>query len=352
MRLLIAVVVFIGSASWPSEGQLFNRVSLDRLNRQLCGRVDDYTMNHGQDHRISSPILGQKRDMYVYLPPNYNPRIAYPMILLLHTAMVDEHALIGPGVIETLDEMITRGECPPIVVGCPDGTYDGENKFRARHSLYVNGLGGRFEDHLIQEVMPFLMRTYSIRPEREAHAIFGTSAGGYGGMGLALKHRDVFGAIATLAGPLNMRYDNCDHDIREDFDPATYRWKTNYDPGEIAATYYFGLWRSRTKKYLEPVYGKGPDVFAKIILDNPADLLFSTDLQPGELAIYINYPGKDNWNFDAQDQSFAWLAAQKGVDVTLVGVPRAQHSLRYFRSQQRPAYLWLAKYILPPTPRS
>jgi S-formylglutathione hydrolase FrmB len=351
MLRLIAVAVLLASATLPAEGQMFNKVNLDRLNRRLCGRVVDYTGNHGQDRRICSTILGEKRDLYVYLPPEYDPKLAYPMVLYLHTAMVDEHTLIGRGMIEELDGMISRGEFPPAIVACPDGSYEGSNRLKDRHSLYVNGRGGRFEDHLMQEVVPFVMKTYSVRPEREAHAVFGSSAGGYGGMGLALKHRDVFGAVATLGGPLNMRYFNCEGRYRDDFNPATYRWKTEYDPDEVAGKFYFGLGRSRASKYLEPVYGRGPDVIDKIAQDNPADLLFTTDLQPDELAIYANYGGKDNWNFDAQDQSFAWLAAKKGVDVTLVEVPRGRHTLRYFRSQQRPAYLWLARHILPPSPR-
>jgi S-formylglutathione hydrolase FrmB len=351
MFRFFAVIVLIVLASGPAEAQIFNWVNLDRLNRRLEGRIVDHTANHGQDRRICSPILGMKRDLYVYLPPNYNPNLAYPMVLYLHTAQIDEHTLLGPGIIETVDAMIARGEFPPAIIACPDGTYEGVNRISAHHSLYVNGLGGRFEDHLVQEVIPFVMNTYSVRPEREAHAILGTSAGGYGGMGLALKHRELFATIATLGGPLNMRYDNAQGRYLDDFDPATYRWKTTYNPNEIAASYYCGLTHSRAKKYIQPVYGQGEDVIAGLKRDNPADLLFTTDLQPGELAIYANYPGRDNWNFDAQDQSFAWLAAQKGVDVTLVKVPKAQHSLRYFRSQQRPAYLWLAPHLLPPVPR-
>jgi enterochelin esterase-like enzyme len=235
MLRIVAAALLVGLVSVPTEGQVFNKINLDRLNRKLCGKVVDYTGNHGQDRRIFSTVLGRKRDLYVYLPPGYDPKMAYPMVLFLHTAQVDEHTLIAPGVIETVDGMIARGEFPPAVLACPDGTYEGDNRLKDIHSLYVNGLGGRFEDHLIGEVVPFLMSTYSIRPEREAHAILGMSAGGYGGMGLAIKHRDVFDAVAALGGPLNMRYDTVDHDIREDFDPSTYRWKDDYDPDEVAA---------------------------------------------------------------------------------------------------------------------
>ena len=52
-------------------------------------------------------------------------------------------------------------------------------------------------------------------------------------MGLAMQHRDVFGSVATLAGPVNMRYSNSNGVYVDDFDPMTYRWKTGYDPKEV-----------------------------------------------------------------------------------------------------------------------
>ena len=54
------------------------------------------------------------------------------------------------------DAMIARGEFPPAIIACPDGTYEGDNRRTDHHSLYVNGRGGRFEDHLIREIVPFL----------------------------------------------------------------------------------------------------------------------------------------------------------------------------------------------------
>ena len=103
----------------------------------------------------------------------------------------------------------------------------------------------------------------------------------------------------------------------------------------IIARYYFGLLRRRVKTYLEPVYGPGPDMIAKIARDNPANLLSSTGLQAGELAIYVNYPGRDNYNFDAQDKSFAWLAALRGVKVDLEEVPSGHHDLPYIEPPSR-----------------
>ncbi len=351
MKHLVAALVLLASAAGPAEAQLFELVNLEHLNRQLCGRVVDYTHNHGADRRLYSPILGRPRDLYVYLPPGYDPSVAYPLILFLHGSDVDEHDLLDPDDLKALDGMMSRGEMPPTIIAAPDGTYDGSNRLTSTHSLWINGLGGRFEDHIVAEVVPFLMQTYSIRPERQGHALLGVSAGGYGAMAIALKHRHLFGAVATLAAPLNLLYDNSEGSYHADFNPATYRERTEYDPNMIIARFYLGLLRRRVKTYLEPVYGTGPDVIAKVARDNPADLLSSTDLRPGELDIYVNYPGRDNYNFDAQAESFAWLAARRGIAVDLSSVPGAHHNLPYIEGAEPPAYQWLAQHILPPARR-
>ena len=347
MRFLLLMLA-LAAIPRPVQAQFRNRANLERLNRRLDGRLVDYTHNHGRDNRIFSPILGRPRDLYVYLPPGYDPSNAYPLILYLHMGYVDEHAISGSNRIVELDRMIRRGAFPPAVVAVPDGLYEGENRIRDPHSLFVNGCGGRFEDHLMNEVLPFVKRGFSIRPEREAHAILGVSAGGFGAMALALKHRDMFGVVATLAAPLNVRYGTIDGRYREDFHPATFRWNDRYDPNQVVGTFYLGLKRVRAGKYFDPVFGCLPDPLAGIIANNPADLLSSTDLKPGELAVYVNYAGRDNWNFDAQDQSFQWLAAQRGVAVTLECAPGARHNIPYFRSNHVRAYAWLSGHLPPP----
>ena len=206
MRRLAAAIVVLASFAGTAHAQMFEWVNPDHLNRKLCGRVVDYTHNHGADRRIYSPILGKPRDLYVYLPPGYDPSLAYPLIVFLHGADIDEHDFLDPGDLKELDRMMSQGEIPPAVIAAPDGTYSGVNFLTSTHSLWVNGCGGRFEDHVVGEIVPFLMRTYSIRPERQAHALLGVSAGGFGAMAIAMKHRDLFGVVATLAGPLNIRF--------------------------------------------------------------------------------------------------------------------------------------------------
>ena len=50
----------------------------------------------------------------------------------------------------------------------------------------------------MQEVIPFVKANFSIRPERDALALLGSSAGGYRPMSLAIRHRDTIGVVATV----------------------------------------------------------------------------------------------------------------------------------------------------------
>lgn len=332
----------------PLRAQTPGHTDLDELNARLGGVILDFTHNHRADRRIYSAILCGKRDMYIYLPPCFDSQKSYPLIVWLHGALGDEHAFLDVGQIEHLDQMIRCGSFPPAIVVCPDGTCRGENGIRAKHSYFINSpCCGRFEDHVMQEVVPFVATHFSVLPDKSAHALVGESAGGYGALALAIKYRNYFGSVATLAGMVNFCYDNIWHDWFADFSPETFQWRTHYDPHEVIGKYV--LIRLKAGFFLTPAFGSGPDALDRIRSDNPANLLFATDLRPGELEIFLGFGGQDNFNSDAQAESFAWLAYQKGIHCTVANWPAEKHTLEFLRMCQRRAYEWLGKRLGPDT---
>src|SRR5581483_7494412 len=188
----------------PASASILNGVSLDRVNRHLHGHVDDYTHNHGSDRRIYSAALCQKRDLYVYTPPCYNPARQYPVMLWLHGFAQDEKSLLKD-VIEKVDEQIACGKLPPMVIAAPDGSLSGEECLANAGSFFVNSNAGRFEDYVMQEVWPFVLTHYSIRPEREAHILAGISMGGGAVYNLGIKYRETFKILIGIFPPLNVR---------------------------------------------------------------------------------------------------------------------------------------------------
>ena len=71
--LMLLTLAFVPLGTARAEWRKTN-TELIELNRKLKGKVLDYTANHGCDNRIWSRMLGQRRDLYVYLPPNFDPQ--------------------------------------------------------------------------------------------------------------------------------------------------------------------------------------------------------------------------------------------------------------------------------------
>ena len=355
MRPLCAfVLALLFAASGPVSAQILPIPvphGLNWVNNHIEGRLVDYTNNHGEEHRRFSPILNQMRGMYVYLPPGYNPGLAYPLMFDFHVANFDETLYVTSDHLIELDAMIRAGQVPPMVVAMPDGSIKGRKGRNSPTSFFMNGVNGRFEEHIMQEVLPFLLSTYSIRPEKQAHILAGGSAGGFAAISLGIRYRNYFGVAAALNAPVNILYDTCHQDPREDFNLATFRWETTYHPEQIAAQFFCGLMTARVKDFLEPVFGTDPNqIIAGVQAVNPATLLLTSGIQPGELAIYINYGALDEFNFDAHAESFGWLAAQRGIAVTLDRDPRGKHNRAYFTRNQKNAFVWIGSQTLPPAP--
>src|SRR5882724_11098181 len=90
-KILVALILaalplpLAHAIGWRKDGS-----ELNILNHSLSGKVLDYTANHGRDNRLFSRSMWQRRDLYVYLPPNFNATRRYPLITFLHGFADDE----------------------------------------------------------------------------------------------------------------------------------------------------------------------------------------------------------------------------------------------------------------------
>jgi len=71
-------------------------------------------------------------------------------------------------------------------------------------SQYLNSTAtGRYEDHLVRELVPYIDRNYRTNGRR---AVLGKSSGGYGALVLGMRHPEVFQALACHSGDLYFEY--------------------------------------------------------------------------------------------------------------------------------------------------
>lgn len=156
--------------------------------------------------RIDSEILRgnalgdpTERDLHIYLPPGHDPTTPIPALLAVvgftgTGSMLFNADPLGEPLAPRMDRLIRSGACPPMMIVAPDCfTKVGGNQ-------YINSSAtGRYEDYLLQEVLPFVEKRYAVK----RWGVFGKSSGGYGSIVLGMHHPNVFRAIADHSGDSN-----------------------------------------------------------------------------------------------------------------------------------------------------
>jgi pimeloyl-ACP methyl ester carboxylesterase len=319
---------------------------LDAVNRRLHGQIVDYTHNHGADRRIWSDALGQKRDVYVYLPPGFDPAKRYPLIIALHGYRQDERAFLKYAVDE-FDQAMASGCLPPAIIVVPDGSIDGDGGCRMSvGSFFLNSKAGRFEEFLMQDVWNFAMKNYPIRPEREAHALLGVSMGGGAAFNLGIQHRDRVHVVAGIFPPVNTRYVDCRGRYMSPFDPDCQALRTDVSRGHEIVGRFYGVVLIPLKRLLDPIYDrKDPSVIDQLSRNNPFEMIDAYNLKEGELAMFIAYSGRDEFNINAQVDSFLYKTKQKGITVDVAYDPKGRHNSRTVEKLQPSLFEWLNKRL-------
>jgi S-formylglutathione hydrolase FrmB len=346
-KLLLAIVLAALPLSLASGiGWRKDSGEINQVNRRLKGRVLDYTANHGKDSRIFSRSMYQRRDLYVYLPPDYHPGRRYPLVIFLHGFASDEQIFlkgIGP-----IDDAIVKGAFPPVIIAVPDGSIKGEPCMLEPASFFMNSSAGDFENFLLTDVWDFMTSHFPIRPEREAHVLAGVSMGGGAAFDLGIRNRNCIGVVAGIFPPLNLRWIDCDGEYTGNFDPRRWAWRDQVkNPHEPIATFAAGLVKVRLSNLLGPLFGTGDDALVEISQHNPIELIDRTQLRNGELEMFVGYAGQDEFNIDAQVESFLYLAKFRGLGVHVVYDPQGHHDATTAHRLLPSLLQWLAPRLAP-----
>src|SRR5262245_55669509 len=132
---------------------------------------------------LSGNPLGDNRARRVpiYLPPEYErSEVGYPVVYFLAGFSNGGVYLLGESAwAETLpqrvDRLVNNGAIRPMIVVMPDCVT------RFGGSQYINSSAtGRYADHLVDELVPFVDARYRTLADRDHRVVMGKSSGGYG----------------------------------------------------------------------------------------------------------------------------------------------------------------------------
>jgi enterochelin esterase family protein len=150
-----------------------------------------------------------ERDVYVYLPPQYDTRTKerFPVVHVItgFTGMGVspwQYGFIGEALQDRMDRLIRSRKVPPMILVTPDCMT------ALGGSQYVDSAAvGRYETFVVREVVPFVDEHFRTKAAARHRAICGKSSGGYGALMLGMKHPRVFGALASHSG--DAYFDTC-----------------------------------------------------------------------------------------------------------------------------------------------
>lgn len=165
-----------------------------------------------------STILGNARQLIIYLPPGYgaDENRRYPVLYMQDGQnLFDGTTSYVPGqhwhLNETADNLIREGAIDPmIIVGVYNG---GEHRIKdytptTDPNFKVGGQANLYGRMLTEELKPYIDGAYRTNPDRLHTGIGGSSLGALLSLYLGLmQHSDVFGRVIAMSPSL--WWDNC-----------------------------------------------------------------------------------------------------------------------------------------------
>jgi enterochelin esterase-like enzyme len=152
-----------------------------------------------------STTVGVKRKAQVYTPPGYSKDRKYPVLYLLHGIGGDEREWTRGGVANViLDNLYAGRKAVPMVVVIPNGR--ASKDLTPRDPIPKQSPAfALFEKDLLNDLIPFIEKTYSVKADRESRAIAGLSMGGGQALNFGLNNLDTFAWVAGFSSAPNTR---------------------------------------------------------------------------------------------------------------------------------------------------
>ncbi|MHA8052696.1 alpha/beta hydrolase-fold protein [Aquirufa sp. OSTEICH-129A] len=164
---------------------------------------------HGKLDSISYPskTVGNPRKAIIYTPPGYVKNKKYPVLYLLHGIGGDEKEwLNGASPQHILDNLYAEGKIEPMIVVMPNGRAMKDD--RAVGNIMAPDkvqAFAHFEQDLLNDLIPFIEKSYSVLKDREHRAIAGLSMGGGQSLNFGLGNLDRFSWIGGFSSAPNTK---------------------------------------------------------------------------------------------------------------------------------------------------
>lgn len=171
--------------------------------------VENVAIPHGKIDTISyySKTVGHNRKAITYTPPGYSKKIKYPVLYLLHGIGGDEREWLNGGKPQViLDNLYAAGKLAPMIVVMPNGRAMKDDRplgnIMSRDKVAAFST---FEQDLLNDLIPFVEKKFSVHQDRDQRAIAGLSMGGGQSLNFGLGNLDKFAWVGGFSSAPNTK---------------------------------------------------------------------------------------------------------------------------------------------------
>lgn len=198
--ILVACTLFSVTASYAQNYSKQAPQGFDEVQNNIPhGKIDTIT--------YASKTVGTDRKALVYTPPGYSKTKKYPVLYLLHGIGGDEKEWFKNGKPHViLDNLYAQGKISPMIVVLPNGRAmkndraTGDIMTKDKVEAFTT-----FEKDLLNDIIPFIEKKYSVKKERENRAIAGLSMGGGQTQNFGFGNIDKFAWVGAFSSAPNTK---------------------------------------------------------------------------------------------------------------------------------------------------
>jgi enterochelin esterase-like enzyme len=203
MKKLIYSIIALLVFSFPANSQNIVKqapLGFDSLRTGIAyGRIDSII--------YVSKTISTNRKALIYTPPGYSKDKKYPVLYLLHGIGGDEKEWLNGGQPQViLDNLYAENKIEPMIVVMPNGRAMKDDRAVGNifDSIKVQAFS-TFEKDLLNDLIPYIEKTFPVYNDREHRAIAGLSMGGGQSLNFGLGNLDTFAWIGGFSSAPNTK---------------------------------------------------------------------------------------------------------------------------------------------------
>ena len=166
--------------------------------------MDDFEVQqvaHGEVRTVYyySKLEEAWRPLMIYTPTNYNDvKAELPVVYIQHGGGEDHRGWMEQGrTAQIMDNLIAQGKAKPMIV------VSSNSNVRSRNGGFGGGYSWEgmqaFRSELIDNIIPFVEKTYKVRKDRKGRAMCGLSMGGGQSFYIGLRDPEVFANVGVFS---------------------------------------------------------------------------------------------------------------------------------------------------------